>query len=99
MRGHQAVLSWASSVLRLLDLFNNETACENVFKYIFRRLLMSSLLLEDGGKRKEEVHFKLGTISSLAFFHLQATFLLPDVSTEAVTFLLSFLLTGVLHIR
>ena len=60
---------------------------------------MSSLLLEDGGKRKEEVHFKLGTISSLAFFHLQATFLLPDVSTEAVTFLLSFLLTGVLHIR
>jgi len=43
---------------------------------------MSSLLLEDGGKRKEE-----------------ATFLLPDVSTEAVTLLLSFLLTGSLDIR
>jgi len=60
VRGHQAVLAWASATLR--------------------RWLMSNLVLEDGGKRKEEVTLFLPSVSTSAVSSL-TSFLLTGALT------------------
>ena len=45
------------------------------------------------------VHPTTYKTSTKSHYYFKATFLLPDVSTEAVTLILSFLLTGSLDTR